>query len=135
MGENHIELTAYAQTLGVELDSWQDGKPVLAVDCKDDICGNPGMVHGGAVSAVLEMAAIATLDADLRARQSPGKLTKLNSTIEFLRAAGQGRTYASAEIIRAGRRLANVLATIWQDSSEKPVAKAIVNITIAPAGN
>lgn len=132
MGKPEIQLPEYARTIGVELDGWEGERPILAIDYKDEICGNPGMFHGGAVGALLEMAAVATLDANLRARQGAAKLAPVNSTVEFLRAAGEERTFASAEIIRAGRRLANVQATLWQASREKPVATSIVNITIAP---
>lgn len=133
MSNPQIDLPTYAETIGVELDRWDEGRPVLAIEYKKEVCGNPGMFHGGAVGALLEMAAVATLDADLRTKQEPATLTPVNSTIEFLRAAGEERTFASAEIVKAGRRLANVLATLWQGNREKPVATAIVNITIAPA--
>ena len=98
------------------------------MDYQDIICGNPGTFHGGALSALLEMAAVATLDAHLG---GAGRLVPLNATVEFLRSAGEQRVFASARIIRAGRRLATVKATLWQDSPEKPVSTAIVNIQIA----
>jgi uncharacterized protein (TIGR00369 family) len=132
MSHPEIELPAYAQTIGVELDSWEGNKPILAVEYRNDLCGNPGMFHGGAVAGLLEMAAVATLDADLREKQGLSRLTPINSTVEFLRVAGEARTFASAQIVRAGRRLANVQATLWQESREKPVATSIVNIAIAP---
>jgi uncharacterized protein (TIGR00369 family) len=132
MGKPEIELPAYAQTIGVELDGWEENSPILAIDYANELCGNPGMFHGGAVGALLEMAAVATLDAELRQRQGAAILTPINSTVEFLRAAGEARTFASATIIRAGRRLANVQATLWQESPEKPVATCVVNIAIAP---
>lgn len=132
MSHPEIELPAYARTIGVELDGWDGNEPILAIDYSSDICGNPGMLHGGAVGGLLEMAAVAALDADLRERQGASRLTPINSTVEFLRAAGEARTFASAKIIRAGRRLANVQATLWQESRDKPVATSIVNIAIAP---
>ncbi len=135
MGNPEIELSVFAETIGVELDRWEGNTPVLAIDYSDQICGNPGMIHGGAVSGLLELAAMAALDADLRAKHGPAKLTALNSTVEFLRAAGEARTFASAQIVKAGRRLATVQSTLWQDTPEKPVATSIVNLTIAPAEN
>jgi uncharacterized protein (TIGR00369 family) len=125
-------LPAYARAIGVTVDSWDCNRPVLAIDCRADLCGNPGMFHGGVVGALLEMAAVATLDADLRARQGETELVPINTTVEYLRAAGEQRTFASARIVRAGRRLANVQAVLWQESPEKPVSTANVNILIAP---
>ncbi|MCB2077335.1 MAG: PaaI family thioesterase [Novosphingobium sp.] len=132
MANTSIELPAYAKTIGIALDSWDDGKPVLGIDYSTGICGNPGMFHGGVVGALLEMAAVAVLDADMRAGHGPARLTPLNSTVEYLRAAGEERAFASAEIVKSGRRLATVLATLWQGNRGKPVATAIVNIGIAP---
>ena len=132
MGNPEIALPAYAGTIGVELDRWDGNRPVLAVDYSNNICGNPGMFHGGAIGGLLEMAAVATLEADLVVRQQSGRLTPVNSTVEYLRPAGDQRTFASATIIRAGRRFANVQATLWQESLAKPVATSLVNILIAP---
>ena len=130
MGNPQIELSEYARTIGVEIDGWYGNRPVLALDYKAELCGNPGMFHGGAVGALLEMAAVATLEAELQAKQSSAPLAPMNSTIEFLRMAGEERTYASADIVKAGRRLANLSATLWQGDPEKPVATAVFNIAI-----
>lgn len=131
MEQSEITLPPYAKTIGVEVDSWNGGSPILAIEYSDDICGISGMFHGGAVGALLEMAAVATLEADLRTNQSPAYLTTINSTFEFMRPAGQARTFASATIIRAGRRFANMQAWLWQESPDRPVATAMVNIAIA----
>ena len=104
MGHPEIVLPAYAGTIGVELDRWEGNRPVLAVDYSNDICGNPGMFHGGAIGGLLEMAAVAALDADLRAKQQAARITPVNSTVEYLRPAGEARAYASATIIRSGRQ-------------------------------
>jgi uncharacterized protein (TIGR00369 family) len=127
-----IALPAYAETIGAGLDHWDGERPVLAIDYSNDICGNQGMFHGGAVGGLLEMVAVATLEADLRGKQTTARVTPVNSTVEYLRPAGEARAFASATIIRAGRRFANMQAWLWQESPEKPVATAIVNILIAP---
>jgi uncharacterized protein (TIGR00369 family) len=132
MDSRTIALPAYAQWIGVELDSWDGELPVLGINYQNAICGNPGMFHGGVVGALLEMAAVAALDAHLGAKGGMSKLVVLNATVEFLRTAVEQRAFASARIIRAGRRLATVQATLWQDSPEKPVSTAIVNILLAP---
>ena len=76
------------------------------------------------------MAAVTALDANLRANGGAAHLVPLNTTVQFLRAAGEAQAFASATIVKAGRRLANVAATVWQDSPAKPVATAMVNIAI-----
>lgn len=133
MAHPDIALPDYARTMGIAVETPAGATPVLAMDYSPDLCGNPGMFHGGAVSTLLEMAAIAALDAQLRAGHGPARLTPLNTTVEFLRAAGEERAFASASVVKAGRRLATLSATLWQASPDKPVATAIVNVAIAPA--
>lgn len=131
MSNPKINLPTYAKTIGIEIDRWEGDTPVLGIDYTPAICGNPGMFHGGAVSTLLETAAIAALGAQLSATHGPANLTPLNSTVQFLRAAGEERAFAQAVVVKAGRRLANVAATLWQGSPDKPVATAIVNVAIA----
>jgi uncharacterized protein (TIGR00369 family) len=135
MSHPEIKLSAYARSIGLEIDNWEDGLPVLGIQYSRTICGNPGMFHGGAISTVLEAAAVAALDANLRAGHGPAILTPLNSTIQFLRAAGEERAFASAQIVKLGRRLANVTAVLWQASRDKPAATAVVNVAITPMPN
>lgn len=134
MSTPEIELPVFASTIGLTVERWDGNRPVLGLDYDASLCGNPGMFHGGVVAALLEMAAIATLDADLRAGRGPARLNPVNTSVEYLRPAGEQRTFASARIVRAGRRLANVQAVLWQDNEDKLVATAIVNLEIAPDG-
>ena len=125
-----IALPDYAATIGAAIDRWDGDRPVLAIGYADTLCGNPGMFHGGVVASLLEMAAVATLEASLAAQGAGGEASPVNTTVEYLRMAGEQRTFASARTVRAGRRLANVQSILWQESEDKPVATAIVNIEI-----
>lgn len=132
MSHPELKLSTYARSIGLDVESWEDGAPVLGIDYVPAISGNPGMFHGGVISTVLEAAAVAALDANLRASHGAALLTPLNSTVQFLRAAGEERVFASGRIVKVGRRLANVAVTLWQADRDKPAATAIVNIVIAP---
>lgn len=124
-----IALPPYARLFGIALDRWEGGLPVLAVDYGELVCGNPGTFHGGALGGLLELAALAALRVG---SDGAAALTPLNSTVEYLRSAGERRTYAIGEVVRAGRRLANLRATAWQDGRDKPVATATFNVAIGP---
>lgn len=132
MSNPEIALPPFAETIGVSLLGWEGNTPILSLDYAPKMSGNPGMFHGGAVAGLLELAAVAALGADPQTRQTPVKLTPLNSTVEFLRAAGENRAFASAQIVKAGRRLATVQAALWQENRSKPVATLLVNIAISP---
>ncbi len=129
---NAIRLPPYALALGMRLDHWDGTRPVIAVDFSDQVSGNPKAFHGGALGGLLEMAAIAALQAELGEGANLPRLKPANLTVEYLRGAGMLTTYACGEVVRCGRRLANLRAVAWQDSPDKPVAICMTNVLLAP---
>jgi uncharacterized protein (TIGR00369 family) len=126
-------LPPYAHALGIELDHDEDGKPVLHVDYSDRVAGRPGYLHGGAMSGLMEMAAIAALRAELERRGETMKLKPVNVAVEFMRGGTEQRTYAMGTVTRAGRRVALVNAECWQDDRSKPIALAQMKVLLSPA--
>ena len=127
-------LPPYAQGLGIAIDHHDShGMPVLGVDFSDRIQGRPGFLHGGALSGLMEMAAIAAVQTVLAARGDVVRIKPVNVSVEFLRGGTQQRTYAVGRVTRAGRRLVVVGAEAWQDDPEKPIASALMNVMISPA--
>ena len=127
------ELPPYAQALGIEIDRIEDGNPVLGVDFSDRILGRPGFLHGGAMSGLMEMAAIAALHAEMDRRGEKMKLKPVNVQVEFMRGGTEQRTFAMGTVTRAGRRVALVNAECWQDDRAKPIALAQMKILLSPA--
>lgn len=125
-------LPPYAQALGIALDHDEDGLPVLSVDFSERIQGRPGFLHGGAMSGLMEMAAIAALRAELDRRGEAMKLKPVNVQVEFMRGGTQQRTYAMGTVTRAGRRVALVNAECWQDDRSKPIALAQMKVLLSP---
>lgn len=127
-----IHLTPYARALGIRLDHWDGARPVIALDFGPMVNGNPKAFHGGALAGLLEMAAIVALQAELGSTEQPPRLKPANLTVEYLRGAGMRTTYACGEVVRQGRRLANLRAVAWQESADKPVAICMTNVLLAP---
>lgn len=125
-------LPPYARELGMIAERIEDGLPVLAYDFSNRVQGRPGYLHGGALSGLLEMAAIAALRSDLARRGVVARLKPVNIAVEFMRGGTSQRTYALGRITRAGRRMANVAAEAWQDDRTKPIATALMNILLVP---
>lgn len=123
-------LPPYARGLGIEVERMEGHAPVLAMDFSERVQGRPGYLHGGALSGLLEMAAIAALQADLAQENGATRIKPVNVTIEFMRGGTQQRTYALGRVTRAGRRIANVSAEAWQDDPAKPIATAFLNIAL-----
>ena len=134
MSEMDDTLPPYALGLGIAVDGAQDGAPVLAVDFSQRMEGRPGFLHGGALSGLMEMAAIAALRAELARRGEEHRMKPVNIAVEFLRGGTAQRTYAVGRLERVGRRMALLGATAWQDDSAKPIALAQLKILLSPAG-
>ncbi len=126
-------LPPYADALGIDIDHDEDGQPVLFVDFNERVMGRPGFLHGGALSGLMEMAAIAALRAELDRRGERMKLKPVNVQVEFMRGGIEQRTFAMGQVTRAGRRVALVNAEAWQDDRKKPIALAQMKILLSPA--
>ncbi|MEQ1495712.1 MAG: PaaI family thioesterase [Novosphingobium sp.] len=131
---NGANLPPYADALGIGLDHDENGNPVLFVDYSERVAGRPGYLHGGAMSGLMEMAAIAALRAELNRRGEAMKLKPVNVQVEFMRGGTEQRTFAMGKVTRAGRRVALVNAECWQDDPAKPIALAQMKVLLSPAG-
>jgi len=130
---NSDQLPPYAQALGIAIDHDEDGNPVLFVDFSERILGRPGFLHGGAMSGLMEMAAVAALRAEMERRGEKMKFKPVNVQVEFMRGGTEQRTFAMGTVTRAGRRVALVNAEAWQDDRTKPIALAQMKILLSPA--
>lgn len=116
------KLPPYALALDMAVIDEIGGAPVIAMPFADKVQGRPGFVHGGAISGLLEMAAIAAVHRALQAKGSDSAIKQVNVTIDFMRGGIAQMTYAVGEVTRLGRTMANVEARAWQDDREKPIA-------------
>lgn len=116
----------YAGTLGLTL-SRTDDEALVTMPPGDGVSGRPGFLHGGAIAGLLEYAAWVVLaDAlDAGARFKP-----VSITVDYMRGGRMEDAHATAAIVRQGRRIANVIATTWQDDREKPIASANLKFLI-----
>lgn len=126
-------LPPYADALGIGLDHDENGLPVLYFDYSERVAGRPGFLHGGAMSGLMEMAAIAALRTELERRGEAMKLKPVNVAVEFMRGGTEQRTFAMGKVTRAGRRVALVNAEAWQDDRTKPIALAQMKVLLSPA--
>ncbi len=125
-------LPPYARAMGMEIDHIEDGVPIIGMDFADRTMGRPGFLHGGAIGGLLEMAAHAALRAELERQGNDARMKPINITIDYLRGGVSERTYARGEVLRAGRRIANVRVEAWQGDREKLVASSWMNFLLAP---
>ena len=120
-----MTLPPYADLLGIEVEP-SEGAPILLMPFADEVVGRPGFLHGGAISGLLEMAAIAALQHAL-AEEGGGRIKPVNVTVDFMRGGRDKPTRAAGVVTRLGGRVANVEATAWQDDRDRPIALARMN--------
>ena len=124
-----MKLPPYAAVLRAEVERAADGTPVMVMPFHDGVVGRPGFLQGGAISGLLEVAAIAALHHAL-AEEGGGRIKPINVTIDFMRGGRDRETRAAGTITRLGNRVANVEAFAWQDDRAKPIAAARMNYLI-----
>ena len=122
-------LPPYAQLLGLTAERDGDGAPVLVMPFGNHVLGRPGFLHGGAISGLMEMAAIVALY-DALAGEGGGEMKPVNVTVDFMRGGRDKPTRSRGIVTRLGTRVANVEATAWQDDPAKPIAAARMNYLI-----
>lgn len=117
-------LPSYALTLEMSVDGEHDGRPRIKMPFAHKVQGRPGFLHGGAISGLLEIAAVAAIQAELLKRGDEASFKQVNVTVDFMRSGLPQVSYAAGEVIRMGRTMANVEARAWQDDPAKPIAIA-----------
>ena len=120
-------LPPYAALLGLTVSP--DDPLRLVLPFGDHVLGRPEFLHGGAISGLMEMAAIVALRHAL-ADEGGGQIRPINVTVDFMRGGRDKPTYAQGIVTRLGNRVANVEASAWQDDPARPIAAARMNYLI-----
>ena len=110
----------FARLLGVEVVSQTDEAVELALDAKLDHEREGGILHGGVMMSLLDMAMAGTVARTLEPGQSTASVS---ITTDFLRPAGQGRLVARATLTRRGATMAFPVGELF-DAHGKLVARA-----------
>jgi uncharacterized protein (TIGR00369 family) len=105
--------------------------PVISMPFGDKVQGRPGFLHGGAISGLLEMAAVAAIYSALNAKGNDAPIKQVNVTIDFMRGGLAQMTYAVGTVTRLGRTMANVEARAWQKDRATPIAMAHMHYLIS----
>lgn len=122
-------LPPYAQALDMTIDD----DLVITMPFADKVQGRPGFLHGGAISGLLEMAAVSAVYQALHDRGVEASIKQVNVTVDFMRGGTIQPSFALGTVTRLGRTMANVDAVVWQDDRDKPIAVAHMHYLIKAA--
>lgn len=117
-----IAAVPYAAYLGMTVTD-DGGERLYHMPFRDDLVGNMhlGALHGGAVAGFMEQAALFEALVSQSQRRIP---RVIDFGIDYLRSARSHDLFAACQVVREGRRVAQVRAEAWQRDRQQPVAAA-----------
>jgi len=125
-----IELIPHARALGMQILEIADGMAEISMPYDERFIGDPktGVIHGGAVSALMDTCGGAAV---MSHPDAPAGTATIDLRIDYMRAATPGQTItARAEVYHITRSVAFVRATACDDDTDRPVATATGAFTV-----
>lgn len=117
-----LDLIPYAKFIGVSISHDPKGW-LFTLAANPDNIGNPitPALHGGVVAGFMEVSAVL---AQMLTSEQTHIPKIINFSIDYLLTAGVQPTYARCNIVRQGKRIANITVTAWQTDIFAPIATA-----------
>lgn len=121
--EKAIEMIPYAKMLGIQFSEDEAGLPIFNLPFSEHNVGNTALpaLHGGVVAGFMENAAVIHL---MWMMDSPIMPKIIDFNIDYTLSGRAQETYARCEVVKLGKRIANVQIKAWQDDPDKIIAVA-----------
>ncbi|GGC15151.1 thioesterase [Marivita lacus] len=125
-----IQTIPHSSALGMQVTALGDGMAEISMPYDERFIGDPktGVIHGGAVSALMDTCGGAAV---MSHPDAPAGTATIDLRIDYMRAATPGQAItARAEVYHITRSVAFVRATAFDDDTAHPVATATGAFTV-----
>lgn len=130
LARQFIEAIPHSRALGMHLDALGGGSAVISMPYDARLVGDPrtGVIHGGAVSALMDTCCGAAV---MSHPEAPAGTATIDLRIDYMRAATPGqRITARAEVYHITRTVAFLRASAHDEEAGLPVATATGAFTV-----
>lgn len=130
LARQFIEAIPHSHALGMHLDMIGGGRAVISMPWDERLVGDPrtGVIHGGAVSALMDTCCGAAV---MSHPDAPAGTATIDLRIDYMRAATpRQRITARAEVYHITRSVAFLRATAHDEEAGLPVATATGAFTV-----
>jgi uncharacterized protein (TIGR00369 family) len=127
-----LEHSPFAVHLGIELVSLGDGEAELRLPYRHELATMGDVVHGGAISSIVDTAAAAAAVSAAEGEELTGGTT-VDLSVSLVGAARGSDLAARARVIRSGRAISFCEVDV-ADAEGKPVAKGLVTYRTFTSG-
>lgn len=130
LARQFMEAIPHARALGMEMVEIVDGEAEMRLPYDARWVGDPttGVIHGGAVSALMDTCCGASVIAH---PDNPGATATIDLRIDYMRAATPGQAITTrATCFNVTRSVAFVRATAWDEDRTTPLAMATGTFTV-----
>lgn len=125
-----MEAIPHSRDLGMVLTAIENGVATITMPYDERLIGDPesGVVHGGAVSALMDSCCGAAV---MSHPSNPGATATIDLRIDYMRSATPGQALSTtATCYHITRNVAFVRATAVDEDTDNPVAMATGTFTI-----
>ncbi len=124
------ENTSFAEWVGTELLSTEEGRAVARLQAEEWHLNAMGAVHGGLLSTLIDVSMAEALATIAEEGEQP---FTIQITVNYMKPANQGTLTSTAEVRMGGERVTIVEAEVVQEGEDDEIV-ALATGTYAPVG-